>query len=322
MVYEESQKKFTGVPKQVEEEVRKYLKTQATADSTVSMDESFDNLRQYSNSFNISPFIPVVVGMVVMHHALLTSLWVNVSHFPLKLFLLTLESDATAVLGQMALLQYMTQQSITIREGQVKIVPVLRAGTWNTNPTIESDHSYMASWSQRLKLEQWEIMPCIQDKKEAHLSKDLGPPPPPLPPAEEPHIPKGRDARMSSLMAALMAQFQQYHNSQSREVTPHGTPEKVLPMVLAVFGTLGKVATPKETPTKETPWRNEQTPSKKGLTPDTTPEPPVKKQQTGSLSSDRGDDSKHGDMSENKKKKEKKEQKSAATAASNLEADE
>ena len=97
-------------------------------------------------------------------------------------------------------------------------------------------------------------------------------------------------------------------------------------MVPMALGTPGKVATPKETPTKETPWKSEQTPSKKGLTLDTTPEPPVKKQQTGSLSSNRGDDSEHGDMSENKekkkKKKEKKERKSTATAASDLEAEE
>ena len=55
VVYKESQKKFTGVLKQVEEEVRKYLKTKAMVDSTIFMDESFDNLRRYSNSFNISP---------------------------------------------------------------------------------------------------------------------------------------------------------------------------------------------------------------------------------------------------------------------------
>ena len=104
MVYEESQKKFARVLKQVEEEVRKYLETQSTADPTVFMDESFNNLQQYSNLFNISPFIPVVVGMAVMHHALLTSLQVNVSHFPLKIFLSPLESDATVASGQMALL--------------------------------------------------------------------------------------------------------------------------------------------------------------------------------------------------------------------------
>ena len=216
--------------------------------------------------------------MVVTHHALLTSLQVKVSHFPLKLFLSPLESDATTASGQMALLQYMTQQSVAIREGQAKIVPALRAGTRDTNLTIESDHSYMALWPQRLKLEQWEITPCIQDKKEAHSSKDLGPPPPPLPLAEEPHIPKGRGAHMSGSMAALMVQFQECHDSRSREATPQGMPEKVPLMVPMVFGTLGKVATPKETPTKETPWKSEQTLSKKGLMPDTTPEPPVKKQ--------------------------------------------
>ena len=326
MVHKESQKKFTGVLKQVEEEVRKYLKTQSTADSTVFMDESFDNLQWYSNSFNISPFIPVVVGTVVMHHALLTSLWVNMSHFPLKIFLSPLESDATAASGQMALLQYVTQQSITVREGQAKMVPALRASTGDTDPTIESDHSYMVPWSRRLKPEQSAIAPSVQDKKEAHSSKDLGPPPPPLPLAEEPHTPKGRDACMSGSMAALMVQFQQRHDSQSREATPHGMPEKVPPMVPVVFSTPGKVATPRETPTKETPRKSEETPSKKGLMLDTTPEPPVKKQRTGSPSSNQGDDSKNGYISENKKKKkkkkEKKEQKGAATAASDSEADE
>ena len=215
VVYKGSQKKFTGVMKQVEEEVRKYLETESTVDSTIFMEESFDSLWRYSNSFNISPFVPVVVGTAVTHHALLTSLQVNVSYFPLKIFLSPLESDATMASGQMALLQYMTQQSITVWEGQAKIVLALRADTGDMNPTIESDHSYMVSQSRRPKLEQWEIMPCVQDKKEAHSSKDLGPPRPPLPPAEEPHIPKGRDTHMSSSMAALMVQFQQRHNSQS-----------------------------------------------------------------------------------------------------------
>ena len=83
---------------------------------------------------------------------------------------------------------------------------------------------------------------------------------------------------MSGLMAALMGQFQQHHDNRSREATPHGLPEKVPLMVSVAFSTLGKVATPKETPTKETPWKSKQMPSKKGLTPDTTPVPPVKKQ--------------------------------------------
>ena len=211
VVYKESQKKFARVLKQVEEEVGKYLKTQSMADSTVFMDESFNNLWQYSNSFNISPFIPVVVGTVVTHHALLTSLRVNMSHIPLKIFLLSLESDATMASGQMALLQYVTQQSIAIWEGQVKIVLALRASTRDTDLTIELDHSYMAPQLRRPKPEQSAIAPCVQDKKEAHSSKDLGPPPPLLPPAEEPHAPKGRDARMSG----LMVQFQQCHDSLS-----------------------------------------------------------------------------------------------------------
>ena len=326
VVYEESQKKFAGVLKQVEEEVGKYLETQSTVDSTVFMEESFDNLQWYSNSFNILPFIPVVVGTAVTHHALLTSLGVNVSHFPLKIFLLPLESDATAASGQMALLQYMTQQGITIREGQAKMVPALRANNGDTDPTIESDHSYTVPQSRRPKLEQSAIAPSIQDKKEAHSSKDLGPPPPPLPLAEEPHTPKGRDAHMSGSMAALMAQFQQCHDSRSWEVTPHGMLEKVLPMAPMAFSTLGKVATPRETPTKETPWKSEQTLYKKGHTPDTMPKPPIKKQWTGLPSSNRGDDSKHGNVSKykkkKKKKKEKKERKSVATTASDSEADE
>ena len=124
-------------------------------------------------------------------------------------------------------------------------------------------------------------------------------------------------------MAALVAQFQQRHDSRSREVTPHSMLEKVPPMAPAVFSTPGKAATPRETPTKKTPWKSEQTLSKKDLMWDTTFEPPVKKQWTGSPSSDQGDDSEHGNMSENKKKKkEKKEQKSAATVASDSEADE
>ena len=76
------------------------------ADCTTFIDESFDSLRKFSDAFNVSPFVPVVVGMVITHHSLLTSLWVNVSHFPLKIFLWPLMSDATAVSGQMALLSY------------------------------------------------------------------------------------------------------------------------------------------------------------------------------------------------------------------------
>ena len=87
--------------------MKEYLDTQSTADCTTFMDESFDSLCKFSDTFNVSPFVPVVVGMAITHHSLLTSLWVNVSHFPLKIFLLPLTSNNTAASRQMALLSYM-----------------------------------------------------------------------------------------------------------------------------------------------------------------------------------------------------------------------
>ena len=86
--------------------MKEYLDTQSTADCTTFMDESFDSLRKFSDAFNVLPFIPVVVGTAITHHSLLTSLWVNVSHFPLKIFLSPLTSDTMVALGQMALLSY------------------------------------------------------------------------------------------------------------------------------------------------------------------------------------------------------------------------
>ena len=106
LTYEGAQKKFARILKRVGKEVKEYLDTQSMADCTTFMDESFDSLRKFSDAFNVSPFIPVVVGMAITHHSLLTSLWVNVSHFPLKIFLSHLKSDATAASGQMALLSY------------------------------------------------------------------------------------------------------------------------------------------------------------------------------------------------------------------------
>ena len=76
------------------------------ADCTTFMDESFNSLHKFSDTFNVSPFVPVVVGTAITHHSLLTSLQVNVSHFPLKIFLSPLTSNATVALGQMALLSY------------------------------------------------------------------------------------------------------------------------------------------------------------------------------------------------------------------------
>ena len=95
----------------------------------------------------------------------------------------------------MALLQYVTQQSIAIQEGQAKMVLTHRANTRDMDPTIELDHSYTAQLSRRLKPEQSAIAPSVQDKEEAHSSKDSGPPPPPPPPlllAKEPHTLRAR----------------------------------------------------------------------------------------------------------------------------------
>ena len=106
LTYEGAQKKFANILEQVGQEVKEYLDTQSAADCTTFMDESFDSLRKFSDAFNVSPFVPVVVGMAITHQSLLTSLWVNVLHFPLKIFLSPLTSDTTAALGQMALLSY------------------------------------------------------------------------------------------------------------------------------------------------------------------------------------------------------------------------
>ena len=84
LMYEGAQKKFASILEQVGQEVKEYLDTQSAADCTTFMDESFVSLHKFSDAFNVSPFIPVIVGMVITHHLLLTSLQVNVSHFPLE----------------------------------------------------------------------------------------------------------------------------------------------------------------------------------------------------------------------------------------------
>ena len=104
--YEGAKKKFANILEQVGQEVKEYLDTQSAADCTTFMDESFDSLRKFSDAFNVSPFVPVIVGTAITHHSLLTSLQVNVSNFPLKIFLSPLMSDAMAASGQMALLSY------------------------------------------------------------------------------------------------------------------------------------------------------------------------------------------------------------------------
>ena len=115
LMYEGAQKKFAGILKQVGKDVKEYLDTQSMTDCTAFMDESFESLHKFSDAFNVSPFIPVVMGTAITHHSLLTSLRANVLHIPLKIFLSPLMSDTTVALGQMALLSYMAQQSVAIQ---------------------------------------------------------------------------------------------------------------------------------------------------------------------------------------------------------------
>ena len=168
LTYEGAQKKFADILEQVGQEVKEYPDTQSVADCMTFMDESFDSLHKFSDAFNVSPFIPVIVGMAITHHSLLTSLQVNVSHFPLKIFLLPLMSDATAVSGQMALLRYMARQSITVREGQAQSKPISRTGTGKMDPTLESDHRSNAGLiPQKLKLDQVGLTLSKKDQLEA-----------------------------------------------------------------------------------------------------------------------------------------------------------
>ena len=147
------------------------------------MDESFDSLRKFSDAFNVSPFVPVVVGMVITHHSLLTSLWVNVSHFPLKIFLSALTSDATGASGQMALLSYVAQQSVTIWEGQAQLKLIPRTGTGEMDPILESDHgSNVGLNPQKLKWDQVGPTLSKKDQLEAMSSKTPTLPTPPRDP--------------------------------------------------------------------------------------------------------------------------------------------
>ena len=109
--YEEVQKDFACILERVGQEVKEYLDRQSVADCMIYMDESF----------NVLSFVPVVMGMAITHHSLLTSLWVNVSHIPLKILLSPLTFDTMAASGQMALLSYVAQQGVAIREKQAQL---------------------------------------------------------------------------------------------------------------------------------------------------------------------------------------------------------
>ena len=172
LMYEGAQKKFAGILKWVEKEVKEYLDTQSTADYTTFMDESFDSLRKFSDAFNVSPFIPVIVGTAITHHSLLTSLQVNVSHFPLKIFLSPLMSNAMAASGQMVLLSYVARQRVAVWEGQAQLKPIPRTGTGEMNPILESDHGLNVGLNpQKLKQDQVGLTPLKKDQLEATSSK-------------------------------------------------------------------------------------------------------------------------------------------------------
>ena len=87
LMYEGAQKEFTGILEWLSTEVEEYLDKQSMAYCTVFMDESFQSLCNFSDAFNISSFIPVVVGTAITHHLLLTLLQVNVSQIPLQIYL-------------------------------------------------------------------------------------------------------------------------------------------------------------------------------------------------------------------------------------------
>ena len=132
------------------------------------------------------------------------------------------------------------------------------------------------------------------------------PPPPPLPSLAKKHnTPKGQNTHPGSSAASLLAQFQQSQLGQLRDASPKNTLSK-------------------NTPVKDTPKKGEQTPSKKLLTPDKSAELPIKKQWTGSPSSDQESETDHdrAEKSKKKKKKKKKEPRSEPTMATDLEAEE
>ena len=146
-MYEGAQRKFASILEQVGKDVKEYLDMQSMTDCTTFMDKCFESLHKFSDAFNVSPFILVVIGTAITHHLLLTSLRANVLHIPLKIFLSPLMSDATAASRQMALLSYVAQQGIAIWERQAQSKLMLGTGTGGMDPTLESDQ--VQAWSHR-----------------------------------------------------------------------------------------------------------------------------------------------------------------------------
>ena len=208
--------------------------------------------------------------------------------------------------------------------------PIPRTGTGEMDPTLESDHgSNVGLNPQKLKGDQVGLTLLKKDQLEAQSSKTPTPPvlpwdPPqgdtlpslPLPsPVKKHNIPKGQNAHPSGSVASLLALFQQSQHSPSLNASPKNTLTKDTPV---------KDIPAKDTSKKDTPKKSEQTPAKKLLMPDKSSELPIKKQWTGSPSSDRGSETDHGKADKSKKKKErkKKEPKSKPTMATDSETEE
>ena len=210
--------------------MKEYLDTQSMADCMTFMDESFKSLSKFLEAFNVSPFILVFMDTAITHHSLLTSLQVNVLHIPLKIFLSPLMSNATVVSGQMALLSYVAQQSVTVWERQAQSKPMPKTSTGEMDPTLESDHGSSAGLVlQKLKLDKVGLMLSKKDQLEAQLSKTpvlptfpqdphkppQGDTPPPPSPGKKHSTPKSQNTHPGGSVASLLAQFQQSQQSQS-----------------------------------------------------------------------------------------------------------
>ena len=138
----------------------------------------------------------------------------------------------------------------------------------------------------------------IQDPPtDPRLITPLPPPPPPTPVEQKHSTPKIKKTQLGSMMAALMEQFQQSHSCNA---SPLKMPVKNTPM---------KNTPAKAAPVKNMPVKGDLAPSKKVLTPDQTIEPPIKKQHTGSPSSEWESEIDHRKGSKNKQKKKKKKKK-------------
>ena len=236
--YEGAQKKFTDILEWVGKEVKEYLDTQSVADCMTFMDKSFESLRKYLDAFNISPFVPVVLGMAITHHSLLISLRANVSHIPLKIFLSPLMSHGMAASGQMMLLSYVAEQSITVWEKQAQSRPIPKTVTGEMDPTLKSDHrsntglvpSKPRPDKTGLTLSKKVLLEAQSSKTPPLLALPPGSPhedtPPPLPPpppllvGKHSTPTKGQNTHPSGSVASLLAQFQQSRQGRSRMCLP------------------------------------------------------------------------------------------------------